>query len=82
MAKHWTVAEAKARLSEIMRLASHEGPQRIGAQGDYLLISAAQWERLNQPAPPLGQWLLKHLQAEVELELPDRLDPPREDLFQ
>ena len=26
----WTVAEAKARLSEILRLAEEEGPQRIG----------------------------------------------------
>ncbi len=28
----WTVAEAKARLSEILRLAEEEGPQRIGAR--------------------------------------------------
>ena len=31
--KIWTVAEAKARLSEILRLASEEGPQRIGREG-------------------------------------------------
>ena len=30
--KTWTVAEAKARLSEILRLASEEGPQRIGTK--------------------------------------------------
>ena len=28
----WTVAEAKARLSEILRLAEEEGPQRIDAR--------------------------------------------------
>ena len=28
----WTVAEAKARLSEVLRLAEEEGPQRIGTQ--------------------------------------------------
>lgn len=26
----WTVEEAKARLSDILRLAEEEGPQRIG----------------------------------------------------
>ena len=28
----WTVAEAKARLSEILRLAEEEGPQHIGTR--------------------------------------------------
>ena len=31
----WTVAEAKARLSEILRLAETEGPQHIGARKSY-----------------------------------------------
>ena len=28
----WTVAEAKARLSEVLRRSADEGPQRIGAR--------------------------------------------------
>ena len=31
----WTVAEAKARLSEILRLAETEGPQRIGKRSSF-----------------------------------------------
>ena len=32
----WTVAEAKARLSEILRLAEEEGPQRIGVRNSFV----------------------------------------------
>ena len=32
----WTVAEAKARLSEILRRAEEEGPQRIGTRKEFV----------------------------------------------
>ncbi len=35
----WTVAEAKARLSEILRLAEEEGPQRIGTRRSFVVRS-------------------------------------------
>ena len=31
----WTVAEAKAKLSEVLRLAETEGPQRIGLRSAF-----------------------------------------------
>ena len=34
----WTVAEAKAKLSEILRLAETEGPQRIGARKPFIVV--------------------------------------------
>ena len=34
----WTVAEAKARLSEVLRLAEEEGPQRIGARKPFVVV--------------------------------------------
>ncbi len=37
----WTVAEAKARLSEILRLAESEGPQRIGTRRPFVVVPAA-----------------------------------------
>ena len=40
----WTVAEAKARLSEILRLAEEEGPQRSGARKPFIVVPAAAWE--------------------------------------
>ena len=54
----WTVRAAKARLSELLRLAKEDGPQRIGERESYIVITAAEWERLNAPKPHLGTWLL------------------------
>ena len=38
-ARTWTVAEAKARLSEILRLADEQGPQRIGVRRAFVVVS-------------------------------------------
>ena len=40
----WTVAEAKARLSEVLRLTEEEGPQRIGIRRPFVVLPAAVWE--------------------------------------
>ena len=37
----WTVAEAKAKLSEVLRLAESEGPQRIGTRKPFIVVPAA-----------------------------------------
>ena len=39
----WTVAEAKAFLSDILRLAEEEGPQHIGADRAFVIVPAATW---------------------------------------
>ena len=44
----WTVAEAKARLSEVLRLSEEEGPQRIGTRKCYVVVpekclAGAEW---------------------------------------
>ena len=69
----WTIAEAKARLSEILRLAEEEGPQRIGKRTTFIVV--AKRER-DQRSKPLGQWLLENVPRGIELELPDRKDEP------
>ena len=51
----WTVAEAKARLSEVLRLAEEEGPQRIGIRKPFVVVPAAVWEGKTLPRKPLGQ---------------------------
>ena len=68
----WTVAEAKARLSEVLRLAQEEGPQRIGRRRSFVVVPAAEWEARERPRPPLGQWLVENLPRGANLE------PPRE----
>ena len=68
----WTVAEAKAKLSEILRLAETEGPQRIGARKPFIIVPASVWAEKTQPRKPLGQWLVENMPRGIELELPDR----------
>ena len=68
----WTVAEAKTRLSEILRLADKEGPQRIGAQRAFIVVPERVWQERGSPRKRLGQWLVDNLPRDVELELPPR----------
>lgn len=86
MTRVWTIADAKARLSEIMRLASTEGPQHIGTQRRYVLVPEDVWDKLNATARPLGAWLVDNMPRAArdadELELPDRRDPIRDDPFE
>jgi hypothetical protein len=86
MTQVWTIADAKARLSEILRLASTEGPQRIGAQRRYVVVPEDVWDKLNAKTRPLGAWLVDHMPRAAEeadeLQLPDRRDPPRESPFE
>lgn len=77
----WTVADAKARLSEVLRLAK-ETPQYIGTKNSCVVIPQETWEALNQPKEPFGKWLVENLAQGGELELPDRQDTEREIPFQ
>lgn len=77
----WTVSEAKARLSEVLRRASEDGPQRIGTRRGYIVVSEEEWRLHAGDRPPLGQWLLDHIAPGAPLEPPDRRDPPRPDPF-
>ena len=82
MTQHiWTLTEARAKLSEIMRRASSEGPQIIGARKSYVLVPKDQWDSLVAKPPALGAWLIDHMPRAAgpddELQLPDSRDPPR-----
>ncbi len=68
----WTVAEAKARLSEILRLAESEGPQHIGARRSFVVVPADAWYDRTEPRKPLGQWLVENMPRGIELEIPSR----------
>lgn len=47
MGKTWTVAEAKAKFSEVLEKAEREGPQRITRRGEetVVVVSKKEWER-------------------------------------
>lgn len=76
--KTWSVFEAKAKLSEILRLARAGEPQTIGSEEPCMVISADQFEQLPQ-RQHLGKFLIETAPRGVELELPprgsDRPDP-------
>ncbi len=76
----WTIAEAKAKLSELLRSANNS-PQYIGTKKPYVVVPAEQWEKLQAPVEPMGQWLVDSLKECGELELPDRKEPDREVSF-
>ena len=69
----WTVTEAKARLSEILRLAEEEGPQRIGTRKPFVVVPASMWdEKVKKPRMPLGKWLVENMPRGTNLEIPPR----------
>lgn len=69
----WTVAEAKARLSEILRLAETEGPQRIGKRSSFVVVPERVWQEHAPPERmPLGKWLVENAPRGTNLEIPDR----------
>ena len=69
----WTVAEAKARLSEILRLAETEGPQRIGKRSSFVVVPERVWREHAPPdRMPMGKWLIENMPRGTNLEIPDR----------
>ena len=74
----WRVAEAKARLSEVLRLAEEEGPQHIGTRKPFVVVPAADWYA-NRPArKPMGQWLVDNMPRGVNLDVPETRGSRRE----
>ena len=72
----WTVAEAKARLSEILRLAETQGPQRIGTRRPFIVVPEHVWHAQAEPVP-LGQWLVENTPRGTNLEVPSRRESGR-----
>ena len=68
----WTVAQAKARLSEVLRLSETEGPQRIGTRKPFVVVPESTWLAHVPGRKPLGQWLLENMPRGIDLEAPDR----------
>ena len=69
--KVWTVAEAKAKLSEILRLAREGDPQTIGTEDPCMVVSAEQFAR-NFQSDHLGRFLIESAPRGSDFELPPR----------
>jgi prevent-host-death family protein len=69
----WTVQDAKAQLSEILRRAKAGEPQVIGTQDPCVVISAKTFKALTEAEEEhFGRWLVEHAPTGIEVELPPR----------
>ena len=75
----WSVQQAKAQLSEVMRRARAGEPQTIGSRDPCIVVSAKQFNT-GQPKKHLGQWLVESAPRGEPIELPPR-GPDRGDPF-
>jgi len=56
----WQLRDAKAKFSEIVKLAASEGPQVVTCRGvdTAVILSIAEWRRLEASRPSLVDYLL------------------------
>ena len=66
----WTVAQAKARLSEVLRLAEEEGSQHIGKRRSFVVVPASAWYANTLHRRPMGQWLVDNMPRGTALQIP------------
>ena len=76
----WTVADAKARLSELIATARREGPQTITRNGrpTVVLVPVEEWERKTTRSGSLAEFLLKSPLRSADLDLERSQDKGRE----
>jgi len=77
----WTVAEAKAKLSEVIEQAKKHGPQTITRNGRraVVVVDAEEWERRNKRNGNLAEFFAASPLRESGLKVRrsrDRLRPP------
>jgi prevent-host-death family protein len=74
----WTLAEAKARLSEVVDHAQ-ASPQTITRNGkpSAVIVSAEEWARKTARKGTLAEFLLASPLRGADLELERQRDPPR-----
>ena len=78
--RRWQLQDAKARFSELVRLAQREGPQEVTLHGEpkVVVVSKAEFERLCRPKPSLTAFLRDSPLAGLDLEIERDKSPPRE----
>jgi prevent-host-death family protein len=76
----WTVAEAKAKLSEVIARAESQGPQTITRNGRtaVVVVSYEEWERKTKRVGNLAEFFAASPLREVELSLERLPEKPRE----
>ena len=67
----WQLQEAKARLSEVIKKATKEGPQKITVYGEpaAVIISSKEYERLKHPRGSFVEFMRSSPLYGLELDL-------------
>lgn len=75
--QHWTVAQAKARFSEVLDLAASQGPQTITRRGrtTAVVVDADEWNRKTKRVGTLADFFASSPLREGGLQLPRRTRP-------
>lgn len=68
--KKWQLQEAKNRFSEVVRMASEEGPQTVTKHGkdSVVVLSAEDYRKLEQPKTSLLDFLQKSPLSNVHID--------------
>ena len=76
----WTVAEAKAKFSEVLNRAHSRGPQSITRHGQLtaVIVSAEEWERKTRRVGNLAEFFAASPLRDSNLQLERVQDSPRE----
>ena len=77
---NWTVAEAKAKFSEVIEKAQRNGPQKITRHGKdaVVVVSAEEWERRTKRKGTLHEFLMNSPLRNSGINLERIKDGPRE----
>jgi prevent-host-death family protein len=81
-AQTWTVAQAKAKFSEVIDRAMSEGPQTVTRKGRtaVIVVDAEEWNRKTKRVGTLAEFFARSPLREGGLKLPRRTRPRRIDL--
>lgn len=76
----WSVADAKARLSEVIDRARSEGPQHITKNGRpaAVVVAIEEWERKTKRKANFAEFFMNSPLRGVEIDLERLKDPPRD----
>jgi prevent-host-death family protein len=79
MDKKWSVAEAKAKFSEVVDLAQSHGPQTVTRNGRtaVVIVAAEEWERKNKRRGSLAEFFAASPLRESQLIVRRPRDRPR-----
>ena len=79
--RQWALQDAKARLSELVRLAAEHEPQEITVRGTpaVVVLSRADFDRLTKPRESLVEFMRRSpLYGADDVEFPRDQSPTRE----